>query len=74
MAIKRVVGSTISGSFMAMVITDVWKTAHICSLLAGLQVIDEGLLWEQQIDGANVFLIMKPSPAGSIAVQNSSAF
>ena len=37
--------STTSGSFMAMVITDVWKTAPYMALLllAGLQVIDEGL-------------------------------
>ena len=49
--------STTSGSFMAMVITDVWKTAPYMALLllAGLQVIDEGLYEAAKIDGANVF-------------------
>ncbi len=42
---------------MAMVITDVWKTAPYMALLllAGLQVIDEGLYEAAKIDGANVF-------------------
>mgnify|MGYP000254170175 CR=1 FL=1 len=49
--------STRSGSFMAMVITDVWKTAPYMALLllAGLQVIDEGLYEAAKIDGCTFF-------------------
>ena len=48
--------STSSGSFMALVITDVWKTAPYMALLilAGLQMIDDGLYESAKLDGANV--------------------
>ncbi|MBQ1310685.1 MAG: sugar ABC transporter permease, partial [Blautia sp.] len=48
--------STSSGSFMALVITDVWKTAPYMALLilAGLQMIDGGLYESAKLDGANV--------------------
>ena len=48
--------STSSGSFMALVITDVWKTVPYMALLilAGLQMIDEGLYESAKLDGANV--------------------
>ena len=73
--------STSSGSFMAMVITDVWKTAPYMALLllAGLQVIDEGLYEAAKIDGANVFQRFlqdhaahrKAIPVGCTSVQNT---
>lgn len=49
--------STSSGSFMALVITDVWKTAPYMALLilAGLQMVPEDLYEAAKIDGANVF-------------------
>ena len=49
--------STADGSFMALVITDVWKTAPYMALLilAGLQIIPEELYEAAKIDGANVF-------------------
>lgn len=49
--------STSSGSFMALVITDVWKTAPYMALLilAGLQMIPDELYESAQIDGANIF-------------------
>lgn len=49
--------STSSGSFMALVITDVWKTAPYMALLilAGLQMIPEEMYEAAKIDGANVF-------------------
>ncbi len=48
--------STSSGSFMALVITDVWKTAPYMALLilAGLQMIDESLYEAAKLDGATV--------------------
>lgn len=48
--------STSSGSFLALVVTDVWKTAPYMALLilAGLQMIDEGLYESAKLDGANV--------------------
>lgn len=48
--------STHSGSFMALVITDVWKTAPYMALLilAGLQMVPEQLYEAAKIDGANV--------------------
>lgn len=48
--------STTDGSFMALVITDVWKTAPYMALLilAGLQMIPEDLYEAAKIDGANV--------------------
>lgn len=48
--------STASGSFLALVVTDVWKTAPYMALLilAGLQMIDEGLYESAKLDGANV--------------------
>ena len=47
--------ATSGGSFMALVITDVWKTAPYMALLilAGLQMIDEGLYESAKLDGAN---------------------
>ena len=47
--------STSGGSFMALVITDVWKTAPYMALLilAGLQMIDDGLYESAKLDGAN---------------------
>lgn len=49
--------STSGGSFMALVITDVWKTAPYMALLilAGLQMVPEELYESSRIDGANVF-------------------
>lgn len=48
--------STASGSFMALVITDVWKTAPYMALLilAGLQMVPEELYEAAKIDGANI--------------------
>ena len=76
--------STTSGSFMAMVITDVWKTAPYMALLllAGLQVIDEGLYEAAKIDGANVFQrffkitlpIVKPSLLVALLFRTLDAF
>lgn len=45
------------GSFMALVITDVWKTAPYMALLilAGLQLIPDELYESANLDGANVF-------------------
>lgn len=47
--------STSSGSFMALVITDVWKTAPYMALLilAGLQMIPGELYESAKLDGAN---------------------
>ncbi|MDO4619285.1 MAG: sugar ABC transporter permease [Lachnospiraceae bacterium] len=47
--------STASGSFMALVITDVWKTAPYMALLilAGLQMIPGELYESAKLDGAN---------------------
>lgn len=47
--------STSSGSFMALVITDVWKTAPYMALLilAGLQMVPEELYESAKVDGAN---------------------
>lgn len=47
--------STSSGSFMALVITDVWKTAPYMALLilAGLQMIPNELYESAKLDGAN---------------------
>ena len=47
--------STSSGSFMALVITDIWKTAPYLALLilAGLQMVPEDLYESAKIDGAN---------------------
>lgn len=49
--------STSSGSFMALVITDIWKTAPYMALLilAGLQLVPEELHEAAKIDGANIF-------------------
>lgn len=49
--------STAKGSFMALVITDVWKTAPYMALLilAGLQMIPDELYESAKLDGANVF-------------------
>ncbi|MFD2214956.1 carbohydrate ABC transporter permease [Metabacillus endolithicus] len=51
--------SSSSGSFMALVITDVWKTAPFIALLtlAGLQMIPKELYESAKIDGANKFQI-----------------
>lgn len=48
--------STADGSFMALVITDVWKTAPYMALLilAGLQMVSESLYESAKIDGAGV--------------------
>jgi multiple sugar transport system permease protein len=48
---------TYSGSFLALVVTDVWKTAPYMALLilAGLQMIPEQQYEAAKIDGANVF-------------------
>lgn len=48
--------STADGSFMALVITDVWKTAPYMALLilAGLQMVSEDLYEAAKIDGANI--------------------
>ena len=49
--------STASGSFLALVITDVWKTAPYMALLilAGLQMVPDEMYEAAKIDGANVF-------------------
>lgn len=49
--------STADGSFMALVITDIWKTAPYMALLilAGLQMVPEELYESAKIDGANAF-------------------
>lgn len=49
--------STAGGSFMALVITDVWKTAPYMALLilAGLQMVPDELYESAKIDGANTF-------------------
>ncbi|MGZ7443040.1 carbohydrate ABC transporter permease [Paenibacillus sp. TH7-28] len=49
--------STESGTFMALVIADVWKTAPFMALLilAGLQMIPGDLYESAKIDGANAF-------------------
>ncbi|MDR4945223.1 carbohydrate ABC transporter permease [Neobacillus cucumis] len=49
--------STESGTFMALIITDVWKTAPFMALLilAGLQMIPDELYESAKIDGANSF-------------------
>ncbi len=49
--------STADGSFMALVITDIWKTAPYMALLilAGLQMVPEELYEAAKIDGANIF-------------------
>lgn len=49
--------STKGGTFMALVITDVWKTAPFMALLilAGLQMISADLYESAKIDGANTF-------------------
>ncbi len=49
--------STHGGSFMALVITDVWKTAPYMALLilAGLQMVPEEMYEAAKIDGAGVF-------------------
>lgn len=48
--------STADGSFMALVITDVWKTAPYMALLilAGLQMVPEELYEAAKIDGADI--------------------
>lgn len=48
--------STAKGSFMSLVITDVWKTAPYMALLilAGLQMVPEDLYEAAKIDGAGV--------------------
>ena len=48
--------SSSGGSFMALVITDVWKTAPYMALLilAGLQMLPEELYESAKLDGANV--------------------
>jgi multiple sugar transport system permease protein len=45
------------GTFMALIITDVWKTTPYMALLilAGLQMVPEQLYEAAKIDGANVF-------------------
>lgn len=47
--------STVGGTFMALVITDVWKTFPYMALLilAGLQMLPEELYESAKIDGAN---------------------
>lgn len=66
--------STPGGSFMALVITDVWKTSPYMGLLilAGLQMIPEELYESAKIDGANVFKrfssITLPIVKGSVLV------
>ncbi|MDC7287804.1 sugar ABC transporter permease [Blautia schinkii] len=49
--------STSSGSFLALVITDIWKTAPYMALLilAGLQMVPDEMYEAAKIDGANVF-------------------
>lgn len=48
--------STANGSFMALIITDVWKTAPYMALLilAGLQMVPDELYESAKIDGANI--------------------
>lgn len=48
--------STADGSFMALVITDIWKTAPYMALLilAGLQMVSDEMYEAAKIDGANV--------------------
>ena len=48
--------STADGSFMALVITDIWKTAPYMALLilAGLQMVPDEMYEAAKIDGANV--------------------
>lgn len=66
--------STADGSFMALVITDVWKTAPYMALLilAGLQIIPEELYEAAKIDGANVFqrfrYVTIPNVKGTVLV------
>lgn len=66
--------STADGSFMALVITDVWKTAPYMALLilAGLQMIPEDLYEAAKIDGANVFqrfrYVTLPNVKGTVLV------
>lgn len=66
--------STANGSFMALVITDVWKTAPYMALLilAGLQMISEDLYEAAKIDGANVFqrfrYVTIPNVKGTVLV------
>lgn len=49
--------STSGGSFLALVITDIWKTAPYMALLilAGLQMVPDEMYEAAKIDGANVF-------------------
>ncbi len=66
--------STADGSFMALVITDIWKTAPYMALLilAGLQMISEDLYEAAKIDGANIiqrFLyVTLPNVKGTVMV------
>lgn len=66
--------STADGSFMALVITDVWKTAPYMALLilAGLQIIPEELYEAAKIDGANIFQRLRyvtiPNVKGTVLV------
>lgn len=66
--------STADGSFMALVITDVWKTAPYMALLilAGLQIIPEELYEAAKIDGANIFqrfrYVTIPNVKGTVLV------
>lgn len=66
--------STADGSFMALVITDVWKTAPYMALLilAGLQMIPEDLYEAAKIDGANIFqrfrYVTLPNVKGTVLV------
>lgn len=48
--------ATPNGSFLALVVADIWKTAPYMSLLilAGLQMIPEEMYESSRIDGANV--------------------
>ena len=65
---------TAARSFMALVITDVWKTAPYMALLilAGLQMIPEDLYEAAKIDGANVFqrfrYVTLPNVKGTVLV------
>lgn len=66
--------STADGSFLVLVITDVWKTAPYMALLilAGLQMISEDLYEAAKIDGANVFqrfcYVTLPNVKGTVLV------
>jgi len=66
--------STAKGSFMALIITDVWKTAPYMALLilAGLQMVPDELYESAKIDGANIiqrfFSITLPIVKGSVMV------